>query len=171
MALVPEFWTRIVILVDQHPTPLPAVECQLAWSRDLPLNVAVTRRVDTYTAEDKDECVRTKQVISLLLPHVHRCRNLSFDVMFSSSLPSFLDDFKDSAPLLRCLKLECKEDDGGAPHCDARNNATTTSTTLDAQTEHEGFQCPALRQLTIDGRNFYNAGRMGPSWSGMLSGM
>jgi len=32
MALVPEFWTRIVIPVDQHPTPLPAVECQLAWS-------------------------------------------------------------------------------------------------------------------------------------------
>jgi hypothetical protein len=171
MALVPEFWTRIVILVDQHATPLPAVECQLAWSRDLPLNVAVTRRMNTYTAEDNDESVRTHQIISRLLPHLHRFRNLSFEVMLSSSLPSFPNDFKGSAPLLQSIKLECMEDDGGAPYSHVQNKANTTSTTLDTQMEHAGFQCPDLRQLTIDGRNFYNAGRLGPSWSGMLSGI
>jgi hypothetical protein len=94
MALTPEFWSRVVVLVDHHAAPLPAVEFQLAWSRDLPLDVAVTRRMDTYTAEDKDESVRTKQVISRLLPHLHRFRNLTFDVMLSSSLPSFPNDFK-----------------------------------------------------------------------------
>jgi hypothetical protein len=63
------------------------------------------------------------------------------------------------------------EDDGGALRSDSQNETIAASTTLDTQTKHEGFQYPALRQLTIDGRNFHNAGRKGPSWSGMLFGI
>ena len=41
MALVPEFWKRVVIFVDSQPVFPPAAASQLLWSRDVPLEIAV----------------------------------------------------------------------------------------------------------------------------------
>jgi hypothetical protein len=51
MLMIPAFWTRVIILVDAHPTPLSMIKSQVAWMRDLPLDVAITRRVALRTLD------------------------------------------------------------------------------------------------------------------------
>jgi hypothetical protein len=96
--------------------------------------------------------------MNILGSHIHRIRDLRFDVVFSSSLPSFLDGFHGSVPILHHLELKCREDDGGPDHSEPV-----------ALTECEDFQCPELRVLVIDGRNYYNACRRDPRWTDKLA--
>ncbi|KAH7914480.1 hypothetical protein BJ138DRAFT_1000046, partial [Hygrophoropsis aurantiaca] len=86
MASVPEFWTRLVIFVDDEPTPLDVVESWLEWSGDLPLEILVTRRLDRFKGDDPEEGERVEGVLDLLYDHIERCKRLCFDVLLSSSL-------------------------------------------------------------------------------------
>ncbi|RDB19452.1 hypothetical protein Hypma_013617 [Hypsizygus marmoreus] len=95
---VPAFWTRLVIYVDCQPTSLSDIQSQLDVTCDLPLEVTVRRRPDTYSAADPEEYLRCRHVIELLMPHVRRFRMFTFDVISSSSLPSLSDDFHGAAP-------------------------------------------------------------------------
>jgi hypothetical protein len=92
--------------------------------------------------------------MNLIAPHIHRIRELSINVMFSSSLPSILTDFHGTATMMFKLELHCREDDGGP---DRR--------AFDALTAREEFRCPKLKYLTIDGRNCYEACRSDPQWT------
>ena len=143
MSTVAVFWTRIVILVDTNPTPLRAIESYFRWTRDLPLDVAVMRKPGTFEEDDPGEKARVAAVMGLLAPHVRRCHNLHFDIIYSSSLPSLRRDFHGVASELESLRLECQVDDG-------RNDPSDV-------VEHGTFACPVLRWLVIDGRNFMDS--------------
>ena len=149
MLMTPAFWTRIVILVDAHPTPLSMIKSQIAWTRDLPLDVTITRRVALRTLDsgDQHEKARVASVVAIITPQLCRCQKLRVDASLSSSLPSFSSSFHGDAPLLEELLLECDVDDGGFEAAIVPPGTQKT----------EQFQCPALRKLAIDGRNFYNA--------------
>jgi hypothetical protein len=98
--------------------------------------------------------------MNLLGPHIHRICDLRFDIMFSSSLPSFPFDFHGSATILRHLELRCRKDDGGPDN--------STSVAL-SRTEHKEFECPRLKSLVIDGRNYYEARRRDARWTDKIS--
>ena len=140
MSTVPVFWSRVLILIDANPTPLLAIQSYLEWTRDVPLDVNVIRKPGAFDEDDPDEKARVKAVVDLLGSHVHRCRSLQFDVLYSSSLPSPCRDFHGRAPELEKLELKCRVDDGG-------NNPPDTF-------EPGTFLCPVLQTLVIDARNF-----------------
>ena len=158
MYMTPEFWTRIVILIDSSSFSLSAITSQLAWSRDLILELAVTSRAGTLaTANGEHERARVMSVMRVIGPHIRRCRAIAFNVRFSSSLPSFPNGFNGAAKYLRSLKLECAEDDGGA------DDGTMVPAAV-----HDKFPCPNISRLIIDGRNYYNACQRNIHWTEML---
>ncbi|TFK32258.1 hypothetical protein BDQ12DRAFT_692723 [Crucibulum laeve] len=142
MSTVPKFWTRLVFFVDSEPRN---VQSYFAYSGDLPISVTVTRKFKNRPDYGPFEGKRAKMVMAALRPHIHRCESLSFDVKYSSSLPSLRHDFVGEAPLLTKLILECKEDDGGP---------TGLLSTHGYHDQSEKFICSALTELTVDGRNF-----------------
>jgi hypothetical protein len=99
-------------------------------------------------------------VMQIIDPHIHRCRAISFNVLFSSSLPSFPGDFHGSARLLKSLELKCVEDDGGAPSDVGESSLSAI--------HHEPLQYPDLEDLTIDGRNYFNACQRDIHWTDMF---
>jgi hypothetical protein len=152
MSLVPEFWTRVVIFIDLVPTTPPATV--LSWSRNLPLEVIVTR-VDFGCAVDIQH--EQNQVVSIMKTLVHslvnRSRGLLFNVKFSSSLPPFPDSFQGAWSNLIELFLQCQEDNGGST--DVWGSFTSTEQEL---------EYPALKWLFVDGRNYYKACRKDSQW-------
>jgi hypothetical protein len=152
MSLVPEYWTRIVTVVDLIPTTPPATV--LSWSRNLPLEVIVTR-VDFDRAVDaqheQDHVVSVMK--TLVQSHARRCQELRFNVKFSSSLPPFPDSFQGAWSNLSELELECQEDNGRST--DIWGLVTSTD---------QALEYPALKRLVIDGRNYYNACRKDSQW-------
>jgi hypothetical protein len=115
MSLVPEIWTRFVIFVDSRRTSLQAVIYQLRWSRGQILDIAVMSRPGMFTRDNALESERVFFIMEILQPHLVRCQSLRLDVMFSSSLPTFPDDFHGPAPYFKMLELTCREDDGNLP--------------------------------------------------------
>jgi hypothetical protein len=130
----------------------------------LPLNVVITRRTFDGPVDGPHERALIASIMKLLCPHIHRFQQLHFDVMLSSSLPSFPNDFHGTATILTTLRLECREDDGVPIH--SNNNRESVD-----PTQHESFQCPDLSMLIIDGRNCYNAYKRGVRWTGELVGL
>jgi hypothetical protein len=82
--------------------------------------------------------------------------------MFSSSLPSFPNGFHGTATTLKTLRLQSREDDG------AFKLAESESVT---GTEREEFQCPQLRIITVDGRNYYEVCRRDARWTDTIAGV
>lgn len=146
MATAPDFWTRIVVLVDSPSLSLFDLESHLKWSRELSIDVTVTRR--PYVIDDSRELIRARAAINLLSPHISRCRTIDFNVLRSSSLPVVARDFHGTAPYLLRLSLKCGEDDGGyeGPF---------------EAVEGEQFSCPAAKKFAFDGRNFSQLCRNG----------
>jgi hypothetical protein len=107
-SLVPKFWRYVVIFVDI--TPLSAVASQLSWSCDLAIDVVITRKVFHGAVDARHEREQVVAIMNILGPQIHRLRELHFDVMFSSSLPSFPHDFHGAAPILLYLALQCREE-------------------------------------------------------------
>jgi hypothetical protein len=144
--MIPEFWTRFVIVVDSRPAILPsALQSQLSWSRDLPLDVIITRGYFNHPVDSQHERTQVMSIMKTLInPHIHRFQTLHVDVMFSSSLPPFPDGFRGTASILEVLRFEGREDNGSSP--DDPESVTSTEQ-----------QFPALCYLAIDGRNYYNA--------------
>jgi hypothetical protein len=158
--LAPEFWTRVVILIDSPSFSVSSVTATLARSHDLILdNFVVTRDIWTGMTS-KQERENVMSVMQVIGPRIRHCRTVFFNVRFSSSLPSFLTDFSGTAKHLHTLKLKCMEDDGGAP--------PSLNETSSSAIHHETFRCPGLATLDTDGRNFFNACQQGIRWADIL---
>ncbi|KII84878.1 hypothetical protein PLICRDRAFT_57389 [Plicaturopsis crispa FD-325 SS-3] len=92
LGMVPEFWTRLVINVDDSPsaTPLSDVQSHLEWSKDLPLEVTVWRYDRDYEGGDAEgERIRVEAVNKLLVLHFPRLTAVRFDVSQALSFPPF----------------------------------------------------------------------------------
>ena len=86
LARMPECWTRVVFDVVSDPGPFLDA---FSWSRNLEkIEVAIFN--SSEYAEDVDEALKKKRISAIaqaLQPHVHRCTSISFDIVYSSSLP------------------------------------------------------------------------------------
>lgn len=145
LALVPRFWTRIIINLDT--TKLADVDTYLHLSRKLAFEITVTRdqRIISQSRTNNDnEGVQAAAVMARIVPHLHRCRSLCFQLLLSSSLPA-LRYLNVRAPLLERLKLQCGIDDGEHPFVGSE------------VPEQWRFYAPALRHLFLNGRNFRDA--------------
>ncbi|OJA18287.1 hypothetical protein AZE42_05877 [Rhizopogon vesiculosus] len=141
---VPRFWTRLIINLDT--TKLSDVDRYLCLSRELAFEITVTRDQQTifHSRANNDEGVRAAVVMTQILPHLHRCRSLCFQLLRSSSLPA-LRHLNVYAPLLERLRLQCGIDDGEHP---------LVGSEVPGQWN---FSAPALRSLFLNGRNFRDA--------------
>jgi hypothetical protein len=110
LARMPECWTRVVFDVVSDPGPFLNA---FSWSRNLEkIEVAIFN--SSEYAEDVDEALEKNRISAIaqaLQPHVHRCGSISFDIIYSSSLPSPNIFFLRGAPDLYELILECRIDD------------------------------------------------------------
>ncbi|KAH7919182.1 hypothetical protein BV22DRAFT_1075579 [Leucogyrophana mollusca] len=144
LSTVPEYWTRIIILIDK-PSPISASSC-FEWSNNLPLDLVVTPQ-GSYGMSPQETVREKAQVASamnLLRPHIPRCKTIRFNVARSSSLPSLLENFHGVAPILHELELQCQYDDGESHALDAVRPCD--------------FFCPKLSILHVNGANLDDAG-------------
>ncbi|KAH7912666.1 hypothetical protein BJ138DRAFT_1100084 [Hygrophoropsis aurantiaca] len=147
MASTPEYWTRIVFIIDA-PSPISVQSC-FQWSQNLPLDVYVTcygahMPNHSWTEQDRQrERAQVAQVMDSLRPNVPRCTSIRFDVVHASSLPLICEDFHGEAPDLRELELTCLFDD----------ETNSARYELDA-TRTWDFFCPKLSKLALNGANF-----------------
>jgi hypothetical protein len=154
MSMVPEFWKRIVVPVDSPSESLPsAVLSQLSWSRDILLDLIVSRTDFECSVNSQREMTHVMLIVKAFInPHIRRLWRLRFDVMFSSSLPPFPGSFCSVSGSLRHLELGCRENRG----------RDTDMRHWDASMGPEYYH--ALTTLLIDGPNYYHARRRGGYW-------
>ncbi|KAH7919494.1 hypothetical protein BV22DRAFT_857612 [Leucogyrophana mollusca] len=181
MSLVPEFWTRLVVVVD-NPDSCVGIKhlmhgCKftsglnlhyhLQWSRNLPLEVYIsTRHLDAHGTDADDERFRISEnysvarIAHILAPHIHRCRILRFKVTHSSSLPLLRRCLRgNGAPRLQELVLESRIAD--------RDDFESSSNDGDSGDQTWSYPCPSLQALHLDGRNFRDVcmmTRVSSSW-------
>ena len=160
MLLTPEFWTYINLLLDMPDFSVASVSSVLVRSRNLVLQEVNFIRYMSIAMNGEDERARVMMGMQAIAPHMHRCRSIMFNVQFSSSLPSFPNDFHGNAEYLESLILNCVEDDGGA--------VSTVSEMSLSPVHREPFHCPHLSSLTIDGRNYFNAYQQNLNWTEMF---
>ncbi|KAG1903729.1 uncharacterized protein F5891DRAFT_83912 [Suillus fuscotomentosus] len=145
LASVPRFWTRIIINLDT--TKLSDINTYLHLSRKLTFEITVTRDqrfLSNSRTNNDDEGAQAATVMALIVPHLHRCRALCFQLLRSSSLPA-LRHLNVTAPLLERLKLQCGVDDGEHPLVGS------------LVPEQWRFYAPVLRHLFLNGRNLRDA--------------
>ncbi|KDR83215.1 hypothetical protein GALMADRAFT_239057 [Galerina marginata CBS 339.88] len=158
LSATPTFWTRLVLFVDYaSPTPVEDARKYLSWSRQLPISVMITRRyrlgIDRFVNDVQSARVNT--FISLLHPHMARCRSFHLDVEANSSVPALSRIVPNNARLLKLLSLSCRLDtfansEGFTPHDDDASSP--------------GAQKIRLKVMSIDGRTFHCACIDMPTW-------
>ncbi|KIJ63780.1 hypothetical protein HYDPIDRAFT_112737 [Hydnomerulius pinastri MD-312] len=111
LAGVPEYWTRMVVLVDENPTDTITITSCLQWSGDLPLSVTITRANLDPSQHDEGELQRSRIVYDLHRPHLARIESLTVSVLHSSALPDIFTDLDGPAGQIETLKLVNVVDD------------------------------------------------------------
>ncbi|KAF9220760.1 hypothetical protein BS17DRAFT_786488 [Gyrodon lividus] len=142
LAGVPEYWTRLVLLVGEDPTDPVTISSCLQWSGDLPLSVTVTRENLGPNQSDEQESHRSRLVLDLLHPHIPRMESLTVSVLHSGSLPDIFNDWGGLAAKLETLMLSNVIDDDFAVE-------NQVSRKLNGH-----LDAPSLDELSIRGRCF-----------------
>ncbi|CAA7266360.1 unnamed protein product [Cyclocybe aegerita] len=142
---LPEYWSRVVIFLDLDE-PLEDIEARIARSKDLPLDIRVTRSnwddVSDGTGENEkgsqieQEQARSRQIMKILAPLVPRYRTFVFDAKYSSSLPFISQYFRGTALHLQIPTIKPEDE----------------------------FTFPRLTTVVLDGCTFMDACRV-PSWT------
>ncbi|KDR83201.1 hypothetical protein GALMADRAFT_874254 [Galerina marginata CBS 339.88] len=167
LSSTPEFWTTLVFFLDSDPTATKRVKKYLSWSRDLPIDVFMTRRVDLCHSPWMAEILETPWVrdnMNCLMPHIRRCRTLHVDVTINISLPVLPSHIRSSSTRLRTISfmsdigLTVWEKDEGKHNFFAEP-------IVDRSERGSAFAFkPRLNILSIDGRNFQRAVAENKSW-------
>ena len=92
MLAMPDFWTCLIVFVDENPSAIGELRSHLCASRELSFRAQVSNRQDAIS-EDIEEGDRVEVVVDTLSPQLHRCERLMFDVMSKSSLPFIRNTF------------------------------------------------------------------------------
>ncbi|TFY60636.1 hypothetical protein EVJ58_g5021 [Rhodofomes roseus] len=115
---VSSFWTRLVIWVDEPngPLPLARIRKHLACSRELPIDIFISRRREWQPpmGTDHEEKARVKAIMDVLAPHMKRWRSLLLRLLHSDSLPLPRIDLVGHADKLKILSLDSIIDDSAA---------------------------------------------------------
>ncbi|KAF8804807.1 hypothetical protein BYT27DRAFT_7193801 [Phlegmacium glaucopus] len=158
LACSPHYWNKLILYADEDP---PALIDALSWSQDRPLNsrdrpsdILVASRISDLTEGRKIlENERMGFIINAIIPHIHRCRKISFEVLYASSLPSLSSIFKQNPVDLVDLTFEICFDDVQEPL--PFPNSPVTSCLPNTI-------FPKLERLSINGRTFMDLGRLHP---------
>ncbi|KAL6301207.1 hypothetical protein BKA93DRAFT_692113, partial [Sparassis latifolia] len=111
LSLVSVFWTRLIIFVDDHPTPSPAISDHLALSADNHLEIVITRRPGAFPSADPCEKSRVSAVMDVLTPNISRWKRLFVDVLHHHSIPRPHIDIYGEARHLRHICLQSRLQD------------------------------------------------------------
>lgn len=142
LALIPEYWTRVVFDVAKDPTPLLDA---FSWSENLEnIEVLVFDSNDPQIVDKKRESSRVAAITQALQPHIYRCKSIKFDVSYSTSLPPPTVFFLREAPYLEDLTLNCCIDD-----LDLQSDARATNVNWHRHRFATSF--PKLNNLSLTG--------------------
>ncbi|KIJ08095.1 hypothetical protein PAXINDRAFT_158229 [Paxillus involutus ATCC 200175] len=139
---VPEYWTRLVILVDEDPTDPITIRSCLQWSGDSPLSVTITRENLDPNQSDEQEPHRSRTIHDLLQPHTSRMESLIVSVLHRGSLPDIFTDRGGPVTKLKTLVLSNFLDDNFKA---ANQRSRKFRGPLDA---------PSLNELSVSGHCF-----------------
>ncbi|GBE88109.1 hypothetical protein SCP_1203390 [Sparassis crispa] len=103
------FWTRIVIVVDDEPTPLSTVRTSLALSEPHFIDIIICRRHDHDLNSTAAERAYIDAVMALLDPHKQRWGSLHIDLRTSLESPSPITLNGDAHSLV-ALNIDSTED-------------------------------------------------------------
>ena len=141
LAGIPECWTRVVFDLASDPGPFLSA---FSWSRSLEkIDVAIFN--SSEYAEEVDEVLENERISAIaqaLQIHVHRCRSIVIDTIYSSSIPSPNIFFLRDAPYLYTLRLEYRID-----NFDASTHPSPPTLREEQPTFATSF--PGLRRLSI----------------------
>ncbi|KAF8877080.1 hypothetical protein CPB84DRAFT_1795416 [Gymnopilus junonius] len=142
---IPECWIRVVFDVAKEPAPFLDA---FAWSNDLEkIEVLVfTSSTDDGEEYRKSEKQRSFAIAQALRPHIHRCKSITFDLTYSTSLPPSHIFFLQDMPCLEALVLECVHDD-----IQVKLNPWMTTA---AKRPNFGSKFHSLRKLSLTGFSF-----------------
>ncbi|CCM01443.1 uncharacterized protein FIBRA_03495 [Fibroporia radiculosa] len=145
MFVVSEFWTRIIILIDEKsPAPLAAARLALSLApAQAPLDIHICRKSYHHDERDSSEAACVAAVLEVFKPEIGRWHNLSVDVLHGTSLPFPSHDLTGNAPEL--LRLLLRSSDG------IRGPVRRT---LNKDTP---LLVPSLRELCVDGYIYHDA--------------
>jgi len=151
LACSPHYWDRLILYADEDS---PALVGALSWSKDRPLNILIASRISDLT-EGKQvlENQRTGFIIDALMPHIHRCRKITFSVLYASSLPSLASIFNQNPVDLIDLTFEIHFDDIQKPLPFPENPDISC---------FPNALFPKLERLSMNGRTFMDLGRSRP---------
>lgn len=103
------FWTRLIIFVDDDPTPLSTLQLHLSLSRTHPLEINILRH--SFSCDDPLERSRVTAVMRTLRPHVSRCKVLRMALRHHTSLPHPCIDIHGLGDQLEVLQLQAGDED------------------------------------------------------------
>lgn len=142
LALFPECWTLVVFNVAKDPAPLLDA---FLWSENLEnVEVVVFNSDDPRVVDKTRESSRVAAITHALRPHIQRCKSITFNVSYSTSLPPPTVFFLRKAPILEDLTLDCCIDD-----LDLKSDARATKINKNRYRLATSF--PKLRQLSLTG--------------------
>ncbi|KAF8877246.1 hypothetical protein CPB84DRAFT_374413 [Gymnopilus junonius] len=142
---IPECWTRVIFDVAKDPTPFLDA---FLWSEDLEIIevLVFTSSTDDGKEYGKTEKQRSIAITQALRPHVHRCKSITFDITYSTSLPPAHIFFLKDSPYLEKLVLECAHDD-------IQIEPDSWMTTV-VNRPHFGSDFSKLKKLSLTGFSF-----------------
>ena len=149
LRLSPEFWTEVVLYTNGNSNAGGLNPCDvLAYSKNLPIGVVITRKVDSPAIED-EESQAVFRLLNACQPHMGRCVRMRVDVENHIALPSLAHQFAGDTSALTSLALSC----------DSFTETDTLISSNPRQPDIRGAtsRFPALRRLTLDGFSFMRA--------------
>ena len=149
LRLSPEFWTEVVLYTNGNTDTGGLNPCDvLAYSKNLPIGVVITRKAGFSAIEDK-ESQAVARLLDACQPHMGRCFRMRVDVENHVALPSLTHQFAGDTSALTSLALSCDS------FAEADTPLSLTLRNPDAQAATS--RLPALRRLTLDGFSFMRA--------------
>lgn len=148
LSRIPQCWTRVIIDVAFDPSKFLDI---FLWSKDLPkLEVTIFNSHTHHSNNVDDSSVerqRVSAIVDALRPHISRCKIITFDLTFLTSLPSPMFFLLEDAPHLKKLVLECKVDNAGSPE----DYSSTCDFGVSERTTRDLTSLPKLQNLSITG--------------------
>jgi hypothetical protein len=156
LSMSPEFWTRVVVHADSPQFSLAFLLSQFEWSRDLFIDVTVTRiaKSEAFTDAPAEERKILGKITNILGPHFHRCKRVRYEATYTASLPWIATAFYGDASELTELEIMALNDNG--PPEPWQNTAGDDQATP--------FRFRTLSTLALDGWNFVHLFRENRQW-------
>ncbi|KAF8159210.1 hypothetical protein B0H34DRAFT_394022 [Crassisporium funariophilum] len=157
LSLEPTFWTRIIVSrIANEYTPPKLLQQYLQWTRNLVIDVYVGNIRNEHIYPDEGTLI--ERYTEILLPHIHRCRTIDYEVRYSTTLPALSRLLPTISWNLIYLRLK-SEETYDEHRIGQKQPPGTEGPRLWVMPVEEDI---ALHELILDGRNFILACQIRP---------